>query len=82
MTMTSLVALVLVDRGVLDLDANVTAYWPEFAARCKSGIKVRHIWSHTSGVSGWTSRSPSTKCTTGTRGEFAGSIFVGFGPSC
>ena len=52
-TMTSLAALVLVDRGELDLDANVAAYWPEFAARGKAGIKVRHLLSHTSGVSGW-----------------------------
>lgn len=52
-TMTALVALVLVDRGELDLDANVAKYWPEFAARGKAGIKVRHLLSHTSGVSGW-----------------------------
>jgi CubicO group peptidase (beta-lactamase class C family) len=51
--MTSLAALVLVDRGELDLDANVAAYWPEFAARGKAGIKVRHLLAHTSGVSGW-----------------------------
>jgi CubicO group peptidase (beta-lactamase class C family) len=52
-TMVSLAALVLVDRGELDLDANVASYWPEFAARGKGGIKVRHLLSHTSGVSGW-----------------------------
>ncbi len=52
-TMTSLAALVLVDRGELDLDANVATYWPEFAARGKAGIKVRQLLSHTSGVSGW-----------------------------
>jgi CubicO group peptidase (beta-lactamase class C family) len=52
-SMTSLAALVLVDRGELDLDANVAAYWPEFAARGKAGIKVRQLLSHTSGVSGW-----------------------------
>jgi CubicO group peptidase (beta-lactamase class C family) len=51
--MASLAALVLVDRGELDLDASVAAYWPEFAARGKAGIKVRHLLSHTSGVSGW-----------------------------
>ncbi len=43
----------MVDRGELDLDANVAAYWPEFAARGKAGIKVRQLLSHTSGVSGW-----------------------------
>src|SRR5262245_24308491 len=51
--MTSLAALVLVDRGQLDLDATVASYWPEFAANGKAGIKVRHLLSHTSGVSGW-----------------------------
>ena len=51
--MTSLAALVLVDRGELDLDATVAKYWPEFAANGKAGIKVRHLLSHTSGVSGW-----------------------------
>src|SRR6266704_6605579 len=52
-TMTSLAALVLIDRGELDLDANVAKYWPEFAARGKAEIKVRQLLSHTSGVSGW-----------------------------
>ena len=52
-TMTALAALVLVDRGELDLDATVAKYWPEFAAQGKAGIKVRHLLSHTSGVSGW-----------------------------
>jgi CubicO group peptidase (beta-lactamase class C family) len=51
--MTSLAALVLVDRGELDLDTTVARYWPEFAARGKEGIKVRQLLSHTSGVSGW-----------------------------
>ena len=51
--MTSLAALVLVDRGELDLDATVAKYWPEFAARGKAGIKARQLLSHTSGVSGW-----------------------------
>src|SRR5690606_25071630 len=51
--MTSLAALVLVDRGELDLDATVAKYWPEFASNGKAGIKVRQFLSHTSGVSGW-----------------------------
>src|SRR5262249_44812914 len=51
--MTALAALVLVDRGELDLDAKVAAYWPEFAANGKAGVKVRHLLSHMSGVSGW-----------------------------
>ncbi|MFD6269205.1 serine hydrolase domain-containing protein [Nocardia asteroides] len=52
-TMTALCALLLVDRGELDLDARVAAYWPEFAANGKESIQVRHLLSHTSGVSGW-----------------------------
>jgi CubicO group peptidase (beta-lactamase class C family) len=52
-TMTSLSALLLVDRGELDLDAPVARYWPEFSAAGKSNVKVRHVLSWTSGVSGW-----------------------------
>jgi CubicO group peptidase (beta-lactamase class C family) len=52
-TMAALAALVLVDRGELDLDAPVATYWPEFAARGKAGIKVHQLLTHTSGVSGW-----------------------------
>jgi CubicO group peptidase (beta-lactamase class C family) len=52
-TMTSLAALVLADRGQLDLDAPVATYWPEFAANGKERVLVRHLMSHTSGVSGW-----------------------------
>jgi CubicO group peptidase (beta-lactamase class C family) len=52
-TVTSLAALLLVERGLLDVDAPVARYWPEFAANGKEGVLVRHVLSHTSGVSGW-----------------------------
>ncbi|WP_248959790.1 serine hydrolase domain-containing protein [Sphaerisporangium perillae] len=52
-TVTSLAALMLVDRGRLDPYAPVARYWPEFAENGKEHIEVRHILSHTSGVSGW-----------------------------
>ena len=52
-TMMALSALVLVDRGELDVHQKVAHYWPEFAANGKQGIEVRHLLSHTSGVSGW-----------------------------
>ncbi len=52
-TMTALSALLLVDRGTLDPDATVASYWPEFAQNGKEDIRVRHIMSHTSGVSAW-----------------------------
>ena len=51
-TITSLAALMLVDRGQLDVDAPVARYWPEFAAQGKQDVLVRHILSHASGVSG------------------------------
>ncbi|WP_420595938.1 serine hydrolase domain-containing protein [Deinococcus sp.] len=52
-TVTNLAALMLVDRGQLDVNAPVAQYWPEFAAGGKAGVLVRHLMSHTSGVSGW-----------------------------
>ena len=52
-TVTSLAALVLVDQGDLDVFKPVAHYWPEFAANGKGAIEVRHLLSHTSGVSGW-----------------------------
>jgi CubicO group peptidase (beta-lactamase class C family) len=53
-TMTALCALVLADRGVIDLDAPVARYWPEFAAQGKGEIPVRSLLGHTSGLAGWT----------------------------
>ncbi|MFM7270933.1 MAG: serine hydrolase domain-containing protein [Actinomycetes bacterium] len=36
----------LVDRGLIDVDAPVAEYWPEFAAAGKATITVRHLLSH------------------------------------
>jgi CubicO group peptidase (beta-lactamase class C family) len=52
-TVTSLAALMLVERGELEVHAPVARYWPEFAANGKEAIEVRHVMGHTSGVSGW-----------------------------
>ncbi|MEY2406906.1 MAG: hypothetical protein QOG39_1822 [Acidimicrobiaceae bacterium] len=52
-TMTFVCALMLADRGELDLHAPVARYWPEFAANGKDGIEVRHLLSHSAGLSGW-----------------------------
>ncbi len=52
-TMTFLSALVLVERGLLDLYKPVADYWPEFAQNGKEAIEVRQLMGHTSGVSGW-----------------------------
>ncbi|WP_183095904.1 serine hydrolase domain-containing protein [Nocardioides stalactiti] len=51
--MSSLTVLALADRGVVDLDAPVATYWPEFGAHGKERVLVRHLISHTSGVPGW-----------------------------
>ena len=51
-TMMALVALVLSDRGEIDLYAPVCRYWPEFASNGKERIEVRHLLSHTAGLSG------------------------------
>lgn len=52
-TMTALCALVLADRGELDLDAPVARYWPEFAAAGKEKVLVRHLLAHTAGLPDW-----------------------------
>jgi CubicO group peptidase (beta-lactamase class C family) len=41
--------LMLVDRGLLDLDSPVRRYWPEFG---KEDIRVRHVVSHAAGLPG------------------------------
>ncbi|MFD8414693.1 serine hydrolase domain-containing protein [Streptomyces sp. NPDC059650] len=48
--MTALCALILADRGELDLSAPVAAYWPEFADAGKQNVLVRHVLSHTAGL--------------------------------
>jgi CubicO group peptidase (beta-lactamase class C family) len=52
-TMTALCALILADRGEIDFYAPVAKYWPEFAQKGKEKIEVRHLMSHSSGLSGW-----------------------------
>ncbi|KAH7146620.1 beta-lactamase/transpeptidase-like protein [Dactylonectria estremocensis] len=52
-TITSLAALILIDRGIISPYEKVATYWPEFAANGKQDIEIRHIISHTSGVPGW-----------------------------
>lgn len=50
---TSLAVLMLVDRGLIDVDAPVATYWPEFARNGKENVLVRHIMSHTAGLPAW-----------------------------
>ncbi|MEU2775648.1 serine hydrolase domain-containing protein [Streptomyces sp. NPDC007162] len=47
---TATAAHLLAQRGELDLDAPVAAYWPEFAANGKADIPVRWLLSHRAGL--------------------------------
>ena len=52
-TMSFLCAFVLADRGLLDFDAKVTDYWPEYGQNGKENTEVRHFMSHSAGVPGF-----------------------------
>jgi CubicO group peptidase (beta-lactamase class C family) len=52
-TMTALCALILADRGQLDVEAPVGRYWPEFAVSGKEKVLVRHLLGHTAGLPDW-----------------------------
>jgi CubicO group peptidase (beta-lactamase class C family) len=52
-TVSALSCLVLADQGELDLYAPVAKVWPEFGAAGKGEIAMRHVMSHTAGLSGW-----------------------------
>lgn len=41
---------IYVDRGLIDYDARVAEYWPEFAQAGKQDITVRQVLSHQSGL--------------------------------
>ncbi|MFI9203867.1 serine hydrolase domain-containing protein [Streptomyces sp. NPDC053048] len=49
---TTTVAHVLVERGVLKYDTPVAELWPEFAANGKESATVRHVLTHATGVPG------------------------------
>jgi CubicO group peptidase (beta-lactamase class C family) len=48
--MTAACANMCIDRGLLDIDAPVTSYWPEFGQAGKDTIPVRWLLTHQSGV--------------------------------
>jgi CubicO group peptidase (beta-lactamase class C family) len=41
---------IMVDRGLLDYDARVSSYWPEFAQAGKRDITLRQVLTHQSGL--------------------------------
>ena len=51
-TVSFLCALVAADRGLIDFDAPVGDYWPEFRVNGKEGVLVWHLMNHTAGLSG------------------------------
>jgi CubicO group peptidase (beta-lactamase class C family) len=49
----AIAAMRLVDRGLIDLDAPIARYWPEFAEGGKEGVTVRDAFCHCGGVPGF-----------------------------
>ncbi|MYD44495.1 MAG: beta-lactamase family protein [Gammaproteobacteria bacterium] len=56
-TMTFLTILLLVERGQLSVTDKVAKHWPEFAQNGKEAIEVRHLLSHSAGLSGVNERT-------------------------
>jgi CubicO group peptidase (beta-lactamase class C family) len=55
---TALALLILVGRGLVDLDAPVARYWPPFAEGGKAHVTVRDVFTQQAGVPGL--RPPAT----------------------
>lgn len=54
----SIAGLMLIDRGLIELDEPIATYWPEFAAAGKASIPVRLIFCHATGVAGFDPPTP------------------------
>jgi CubicO group peptidase (beta-lactamase class C family) len=52
-TVTTTLAMMLVERGELDLDAPVPAYVPEFQGGGKGQVTIRDLFAHCSGMPSW-----------------------------
>jgi CubicO group peptidase (beta-lactamase class C family) len=50
--LAALCVQILVDRGLIDPDAPVGQYWPEYATNGKEDTLVRHVLIHTAGLLG------------------------------
>ena len=55
----SIAGLMLLDRGLIELDEPIATYWPEFAAAGKAEIPVRQIFCHATGVAGFDPPTPA-----------------------
>jgi CubicO group peptidase (beta-lactamase class C family) len=47
---TAICVGILVDRGLIDYEAAVAEYWPEFAANGKAAVTVAEVMSHRAGL--------------------------------
>ena len=47
---TAMGANLAIERGLIDPDATIASYWPEFAAAGKDSITVRQVLSHQAGL--------------------------------
>ncbi|MBY8981176.1 MAG: beta-lactamase family protein [Candidatus Lokiarchaeota archaeon] len=56
--MTSLCIHLLIDKGLIDLEAPVFKYWPEFAQATKENVLVKHLLSHSAGLPGFDEKIP------------------------
>jgi CubicO group peptidase (beta-lactamase class C family) len=52
--------LLLIDRGLLDVDEPVAARWPDFAAKDKESVTVRNLLTHTAGLPAFPVPRPAT----------------------
>jgi CubicO group peptidase (beta-lactamase class C family) len=51
--MMMIAAAIVIDRGLLDIDAPVARYWPQFAQGGKENVTVRDALTHQAGVPGY-----------------------------
>lgn len=54
-------ALLLLDRGLWTLDDTVARFIPAFARHGKSGVTLRHLLTHTSGLAAWAPLYPRAR---------------------
>ena len=59
--MTATCAHRLIERGLVELDAPVATYWPEFAQAGKEKVTVRHLLTHQAGLHNITAELPRDK---------------------
>lgn len=52
-TVVAFAILLLADKGLLSVTDKISKHWPEFAAKGKQDIEIRHVLSHTSGLAGF-----------------------------